>query len=60
VKGFAAKKKQESLRNLAISIEGADENLGENFEETPWLPPQVEKAVEFRKVCVSISSDIIL
>lgn len=29
--------------------EAADENLGENFEETPWLPPSIEKAIEFRK-----------
>ena len=31
------------------TIEGANENLGENFEETPWLPPSVDKAAKFRK-----------
>ena len=39
-----------SIRDLAeITHEGIDENLGENFEETPWLPPSIEKAEEFRK-----------
>jgi hypothetical protein len=26
-----------------------DENLGEFFEETPWVPPSLAKAVEFRQ-----------
>lgn len=26
-----------------------EENLGDNFEETPWLPPTMEKAEEYRK-----------
>lgn len=26
-----------------------DENLGENFDETPWLPPSIEKAKEFKE-----------
>jgi hypothetical protein len=26
-----------------------DENLGENFDETPWLPPSVMKAMQFKE-----------
>lgn len=26
-----------------------DENLGEDFEETPWVPPSVEKATKFKR-----------
>jgi hypothetical protein len=25
-----------------------DENLGENFDDTPWVPPTIEKAWEYR------------
>lgn len=25
-----------------------EENLGENFEDTPWFPPSLEKALEYR------------
>lgn len=31
-----------------FGLEQLEENLGENFEETRWLPPTVEKAMEFR------------
>ena len=31
-----------------FGMEQMEENLGENFEETPWLNPTVEKALEFR------------
>ena len=30
-------------------LETSDENLGEDFEVSRWLPPSIEKAVEFRK-----------
>lgn len=30
-------------------LESLDENLGEDFELTRWLPPSIEKATEFRK-----------
>jgi RNA recognition motif-containing protein len=26
-----------------------DENLGEDFESTPWVPPSIEKATKFRR-----------
>lgn len=26
-----------------------EENLGENFDETPWLPPSIEKALEYKQ-----------
>ena len=29
--------------------ETLDENLGEDFEVSRWLPPSIEKAAEFRK-----------
>lgn len=29
--------------------EESDENLGENFESTPWVPPTIERAKEFKK-----------
>lgn len=49
-KGKKIAKKPPKERDLeGITTEGADENLGENFEETPWLPPSIEKAIEFRK-----------
>lgn len=29
--------------------ETSDENLGEDFEVSRWLPPSIEKAMEFRE-----------
>lgn len=36
---------QKKYVEAVYAIENMDENLGENFEETPWLPPSVGKAV---------------
>ena len=26
-----------------------DENLGEDFDRTPWIPPSIDRAIEYRK-----------
>ena len=39
----------ESGEGEAEILENSDENLGEDFEVSRWLPPSIEKAVEFRK-----------
>lgn len=31
-----------------VPFEESDENLGENFESTPWVAPSIEKAKEFK------------
>jgi RNA recognition motif-containing protein len=36
-------------QNKESFIDDDDENLGESFECTPWLPPSIEKAKEFKK-----------
>lgn len=45
-------------RDINWTTEGADENLGENFEDTPWLPPSIEKAIEFRKKSIYHGGEI--
>ena len=40
--------KPRSRRGSADSRYNA-ENLGDNFEDTPWLPPSIEKAIEFKE-----------
>ena len=39
---------QQQQRVLENSREVEDENLGEDFDQTPWLPPMIEKAKEFK------------
>ena len=44
----AKKQQQQQQRVLENSREVEDENLGEDFDQTPWLPPMIEKAKEFK------------
>jgi hypothetical protein len=37
---------------LENSREVEDENLGEDFDQTPWLPPMIEKAKEFKRKAI--------
>lgn len=41
--------KKVNLTEAIFGIENAEENLGEDFEDTPWLPPSIEKALEFKQ-----------
>jgi len=51
-------KKQPSMRGeLLGNIEGVDENLGEDFEQTPWVPPSIELAEEFKKGAIYHGGD---
>jgi hypothetical protein len=42
------KKKKKKKSPHASTFEHEDENLGDDFEATPWLPPSIEKAAEFK------------
>jgi hypothetical protein len=48
----ATAKKQQQQRVLENSREVEDENLGEDFDQTPWLPPMIEKAKEFKRKAI--------
>ncbi|KAJ1420788.1 hypothetical protein B484DRAFT_433434, partial [Ochromonadaceae sp. CCMP2298] len=50
-------KKKAKARDMALSSEGGDENLGENFEESPWLPPSLVTAAEFRRNAIYHGGD---
>jgi len=39
-------------RVLENTREVEDENLGEDFEQTPWLPPMIEKAKDFKRKAI--------
>jgi hypothetical protein len=54
----ARKIKKVANKDEGLTTEAADENLGENFEETPWLPPSIEKAIEFRKKSIYHGGEI--
>lgn len=43
IENIMSKAKRENLLN-----EEDEENLGDNFEDSPWLPPSLEKAMEFK------------
>ena len=55
-KGAVKRKAIPDRAVVGVTTEGADENLGENFEDTPWLPPSIDKAIEFRKKMAQHSS----
>jgi hypothetical protein len=40
------------------SIAADDENLGENFQVTPWLPPTIEKAEQFKRDSIFRNGDV--
>eukprot|EP01039_Chlorochromonas_danica_P003057 gene3057-3337_t len=40
-----------------LLYEQEDENLGENFDITPWLPPTIEKAKEFKRKAIYRNGD---
>lgn len=51
---------QKRLRDIVHNDEvevDEDENLGENFEQTPWVPPSVAKAKEFRRKAIYRGGD---
>ena len=39
-------------RRGTIDSRHNEENLGEEFEETPWVPPSIGKALEFREQAI--------
>lgn len=51
-------KVKKSRTGLVYSIEEEDENLGDDFEATPWVPPSIEKAKEFKKNSVFRGGDV--
>ena len=57
-KGAVKRKAIPDRAVVGITTEGADENLGENFEDTPWLPPSIDKAIEFRKKSIYHGGEI--
>lgn len=50
--------KRHRKQNDDYTIEAEDENLGEDFELSPWLPPSIEKAKEFRKHALFRNGDV--
>ncbi|RYY88731.1 hypothetical protein EON63_01890 [archaeon] len=40
-----------------VAFEEENENLGENFEATPWLPPSIEKAKAFKTKSIFRNGD---
>lgn len=54
----ATYKRQQQQRVLENSIEVEDENLGEDFDQTPWLPPMIEKAKEFKRKAIYHGGDV--
>lgn len=48
----AKQQQQQQQRVLENSREVEDENLGEDFDQTPWLPPMIEKAKEFKRKAI--------
>eukprot|EP01031_Cornospumella_fuschlensis_P033830 gene33830-40931_t len=40
-----------------VAFEDENENLGENFEATPWLPPSIEKAKLFKAKAIFRNGD---
>ena len=46
------------LEEKMDSIAAEDENLGETFELTPWLPPDIQKAKEFKKNAMFRQGDV--
>ena len=44
IESIMAKNKREN----ATVADDDDENLGDNFEDSPWVPPSLEKAMEFK------------
>lgn len=40
-----------------VAFEEEDENLGETFESTPWIPPTVDKAKEFKRKAIYRGGD---
>ncbi len=51
---FRAKKKG----LFASTFEDENENLGDDFEATPWFPPSIEKAAEFKNQAIFRNGDI--
>eukprot|EP01034_Spumella_vulgaris_P032925 gene32925-40642_t len=52
-----AKKKKKKAPH-ASTFEHEDENLGDDFEATPWLPPSIEKAAEFKNNAIFRNGDV--
>lgn len=50
------KRLRDTMPTDEIEVED-DENLGENFEQTPWVPPSINKAKEFRRKSIYRGGD---
>lgn len=49
---ISPKKKLARLMDNDYAVQYNDENLGEDFESTPWMPPSVDKATEFKRLSI--------
>ena len=45
-------RKKRGNRGGTIDSRFNEENLGDNFEETPWLPPSIAKAILFKETAI--------
>lgn len=53
---IAQKRLRDTMPTEAVEVED-DENLGENFEQTPWVPPAINKAAEFKRKSIFRGGD---
>lgn len=49
---------EDAFENALFGMEYMEENLGENFEDTPWLPPTVGKMLLSSGVVASLCSSL--